>query len=227
MWKRLKRIIRKILRHGEGERRIAWPTREEIIQLPSFEALGPENIVEVSTPEGARRVARELSKETVVGFDTESKPTFKKGQVSQGPHVVQFATLKRAYVVLLHEKETRRVVASLIGMKSLKKIGFGLIDDVRRIRTKLHVKPRSVFDLETLFSKKGYGRGVGVKVGVAIALGKQFHKSKRVSTSNWASRHLSDKQLMYAANDAYAPIRVWHHFILVPVLKVPPFTIWK
>ncbi len=191
-------------------RHAAWPTREEIEQLPPFDALGLDGIIEVTTGQQAQRAYRELMTEGVVGFDTESKPTFVKGEASTGPHVAQFSTLDRAYVFILHDPECRRIAGRLIGAEALKKVGFGLSGDLSQIISKLGVQPRAVVELATLFAAKGYGRGVGVKVGVAITLKRRFQKSKRASTSNWKQRRLTDKQILYAANDAYAAIKVFH-----------------
>ena len=101
-----------------------------------------------------------------------------------------------------------KAVGKLIACETLKKVGFGLSDDLRRIPIKFHVQPKAVLDLETLFVKKGYGRGVGVKVAVAIVFKRRFLKSKKASTSDW-SRPLNEKQILYAANDAYAAIKVY------------------
>ena len=192
------------------ERPASWPTREEIALLPPFDALTLDRIAVVASASAAERARQELHGERIVGFDTESKPIFVKGHISTGPHVAQFATLKRAYVFILHDEGVRRAAASLIASKDLKKVGFGLGDDLRRIRVKLRVEPHATIDLETICAAKGYGRGMGVKVAVAMVLKKRFSKSKKASTSNWMRRSLSEKQLLYAANDAYAPIRVYH-----------------
>ena len=80
----------------------------------------------------------------------------------------------------------------------------------------LAITSNEVFDLDAMFMEKGYGRGVGVKVGVAIALKRRFSKSKKMSTSNWMQQRLSDRQLLYAANDAFAALQVFH------VLKAMP-----
>jgi hypothetical protein len=191
-------------------RRFNWPTKEDITLLPPFAALELDGIVEVAAPGDAQRAYREIMAESVVGFDTESKPTFVKGEVSTGPHVAQFATLDRAYVFMLHDRECLRVAGKLIGSKTLKKVGFGLSGDLRQVRNQLGVEPGEVLDLESLFAERGYGRGVGVKVGVAIALKRRFSKSRKASTSNWKQRRLTDKQILYAANDAFAAIRVFH-----------------
>lgn len=193
----------------QGGRHKSWPTTQQIALLPWFEGLGEEDIVVISTGEGARRAYDELMQSTVVGFDTESKPTFVKGEKSTGPHVVQFSTMERAYIFMLHQAECRKVAGRLIESAALKKVGFGLSNDLTSIRNKLKVQPRSVLDVETLFSSKGHGRGVGVKVAVAIIFNRRFKKSGKASTSNWAALQLSDTQLLYAANDAYAAIKVF------------------
>ncbi len=196
-------------RHDAHGRKISWPTREQILELPWFEGLSLDEIAIIETDEGARRALEEITAESVVGFDTESKPTFRKGEVSSGPHVAQFSTSKRAYVFTLHHAKNREAVGALMERAELKKVGFGLGDDIKRIRTKLKVEPAAVVDLETLFSQRGYGRGVGVKVAVAIVFKQRFRKSKKASTSNWMNRQLTDQQILYAANDAYAAIEVY------------------
>lgn len=178
--------------------------------LPPFDGLKLGEIVEVATARDAQRACEELMTHAVVGFDTESKPTFRKGEVSTGPHVAQFSTTERAYVFMLHDPECRRVTGKLIGLAAIKKVGFGLSEDLRQVRSKLRVEPREVLDLESLFAQRGFGRGVGVKVGVAITMKRRFMKSKRASTSNWMQRRLTDKQILYAANDAYAALTVFH-----------------
>ncbi len=211
IWNWLKKLFKK--RPTGGVRPVSWPTREQIALLPWFDGLGLSDIEVIDTPEGARRAEAELAQAVVVGFDTESKPTFVKGAPSHGPHVVQFSTLKRAYVFMLHQPDCRRVASELIALSTLKKVGFGLSHDLKHIHSKLHVSPQDVLDLETLFSAKGYGRGVGVKVGVALIFKRRFRKSSRASTSNWGARHLTDQQILYAANDAFAAIKVYDAFL--------------
>jgi ribonuclease D len=186
-----------------------WPTREKMERLPPFDDLPLDDVVVVDTPAQAHRTRRILMEEPVVGFDTESRPTFRKGQVSNGPHVVQFSTTEKAYVFSLSDRECRRTAADLIAADGLQKVGFGLSGDLSQIRRKLDVEPRNVLDIETLFAAKGFGRGVGLKVGVALTMKRRFTKSKKISTSNWSVHPLTDRQLHYAANDAYAALRVF------------------
>jgi ribonuclease D len=187
-----------------------WPTKEAIVQLPPFQGLEPRQVAEIGSAEAARRAQAELAALDVVGFDTESRPTFRVGEVSRGPHVVQFSTPGRAYVFVLHDPECRRIAGELIALESLKKVGFGLGDDVARIRAKLQVEPRNVHDLEAFFAEKGHGRGVGAKVGIALLFKRRLLKSKKLQTSNWGARRLSSAQIIYAANDAHAAIRCYN-----------------
>jgi hypothetical protein len=185
------------------------PTRDEINALPVFDALRLEGVELVDSAALAARALDRLTREPVVGFDTESKPTFIVGEVSAGPHVAQFAAPGRTYVFVLHDEACRRAASDLIGSAKLKKVGFGLDGDRRLIRSQLKVRPQSLLDLETIFTQRGYGRHVGVRAGVAIMFKRRFVKSKRLSTSNWSRPRLSPDQLLYAANDAYAALRVY------------------
>jgi ribonuclease D len=191
-----------------NERKIA-PTREEMALLPLFPTLGPEHVWLVDTPEEAQRALPELLAQPVLGFDTESKPTFLKNETSTGPHVVQFATPSRAYIFQLFAPECRQAVAEVLNASTVVKAGFGLASDVRQIAVKFGAAPQAVLDVDALFRQQGYRRELGVKAAVAVVFGQRFNKSKKASTSNWAARKLSETQVLYAANDAYAAIQVY------------------
>ncbi|PZO19816.1 MAG: 3'-5' exonuclease [Burkholderiales bacterium] len=185
------------------------PSKDEIALLEPFERLGLDRIVLVNTGAQAREACAELTDHGVWGFDTESKPTFFKDQVSDGPHIVQLATLQRAWVFQLHDLACREQVAALLADARYTKAGFGLGDDTRRIVSKLAVEPAAVLELNTVFRERGYRKDMGVKGAVAVLFNRRFLKSKKAATSNWANPHLSEAQLVYAANDAYAAARVF------------------
>jgi len=187
----------------------ATPDREQIAALPPFERLGLDRIRWVHDGAGAQEAASALVMHPVWGFDTESKPTFVRDQVSDGPHVVQLATAEQAWVFQLHDPACRAVVAALLADAGHVKAGFGLGDDHRRIVAKLAVQPAGVLDLNHLFRQMGYRKDIGVRAAVAVMFGQCFAKSKKAATSNWAVRQLSPGQLVYAANDAWAAARVY------------------
>ena len=188
---------------------LATPDNDAIALLPLFERLGLDRITLVTTGAQARTAWDELAKRPAWGFDTESKPTFKVGEVSDGPHILQLATAERAWVIQLHDPECRAVAAGLLGHAGIVKAGFGLGDDRKRIIHKLGVDPADMLELNTVFRERGYRKDMGVKGAVAVLFEKRFIKSKKAATSNWANERLTEAQLIYAANDAYAAFRVW------------------
>ena len=185
------------------------PDKEQIAALDPFERLPLERIELIATGAQAERAVAALAGATMLGFDTESKPTFTKGEVSDGPHIVQLATLEQAWIFQLHDPDCRELLCAWLGSHLGEKVGFGLGDDMRRIRGKLGVEARGVVDLNHLFRAQGYRQDIGVKTAVALLFGKRFLKSGKASTSNWAARELSESQLLYAANDAWAAAKVY------------------
>jgi ribonuclease D len=180
------------------------PSKEEIALLPEFGRLGLDCITLVVSGLQAREAAAALADHAVWGFDTESKPTFVKDQVSDGPHTVQLATLEHAWVFQLQDPACRDTVAALLAQATHTKAGFGLGDDTKRIQSKLLVEPAGVLELNAVFRERGYRKDMGVKGAVAVLFAQRFIKSKKAATSNWANPRLSDTQLVYAANDAFA-----------------------
>jgi ribonuclease D len=196
--------------HTPSNTHHATPDKEAIALLPAFERLGLERITLVSTAVQASQAFAQLARVKAWGFDTESKPTFKVGEVSDGPHIVQLSTPERAWVFQIHDLECRAVVAELMTLGGVAKAGFGLGDDRKRILQKLGVEPVGVLELNTVFQQRGYRKDMGVKGAVAVLFKQRFIKSKKAATSNWANERLTEAQLVYAANDAYAAIRVFN-----------------
>jgi len=185
------------------------PSPEELLLLQPFPRIGLDRIALVATATEAARAAEALLRAPAWGFDTESRPTFQAGEASEGPHVIQLATLEHAFVFQLHDAACRAVAGELLAREGVVKAGFGLGEDRKRIQHKLGVEPREVLDLDSLFRQRGYRRQMGVKAAVAVLFGQRYQKSKRATTSNWARRELSESQLLYAANDAWAALCVY------------------
>ena len=192
------------------------PDKEQINLLDSFDRLGLSQIQLVATAEQASAALEALQNENALGFDTESKPTFTKNEASTGPHIVQLSTLHKAWIFQLEDAECRRVVGVLLESPHIIKAGFGLGDDKKRITYKLGVDLQGVLDLNSVFRAKGYRKDMGVRGAVAVLFNKRFIKSKKASTSNWANPHLTEAQMIYAANDAYAAMRVYAALGLSP-----------
>ena len=188
----------------------ATPGKEEIALLPEFPRLGLDRITLVASAATAREAVAALRDHAHWGFDTESKPTFVQGEVSDGPHILQLATLERAWVFQLHDPDCRALTAQALAHPGAVKAGFGLGDDRKRITEKLGVDPQGVLDLNTIFRERGYRKDMGVRGAVAVLFNRRFIKSRKATTSNWALPRLTEAQLIYAANDAWAALRVYH-----------------
>jgi ribonuclease D len=189
--------------------RLDTPDKEAIALLPAFERVGLDRITLVNTAKQAQLAHDALIASRAWGFDTESKPTFRVGEASDGPHVLQLSTGERAWVFQLQDPDCKAVAADLLARPGIVKAGFGLGDDRKRIIQKFGVEPAGILELNSIFRAQGYRKEVGVKGAVAVLFKQRFQKSKKAATSNWANLHLSESQLIYAANDAYAAYRVW------------------
>jgi len=184
--------------------------------LPPYIGIGLAQVRLVRSDQDAREALADLMGSDAIGFDTESKPTFAKGEVSTGPHLVQLATLETAWLF-----QTATPAGNALAITVLKpvledervlKVGFGLGDDVKRLKSKFGIGLRNVLDLSTALRRRGERNPLGAKSAVERFFGQRLQKSKRITTTNWALPRLSDKQLQYAADDAHAALKIYRHW---------------
>jgi RNA polymerase sigma factor for flagellar operon FliA len=187
---------------------------EEI--LPPYIGLLLADVHLVKTPEQALAARDALLAADAIGFDTESKPTFTKGEVSTGPHLIQFATDDRAYLFQVGARlddTTLAILQAILEPAVPLKVGFGLSDDVKRLHAKLAIRAGGVVDLSVALRTPGQRNDLGAKTAVAKFFGQKLQKSKKISTTNWSLPRLSSSQLLYAADDAQVALRVFRHWI--------------
>lgn len=184
------------------------PSKAESALLEPFVGLPLERIYVPVTAEDFAGATAAIMAAGVAGFDTESKPVFDRGVVSDGPHVVQFALANCAYLFQTHRAECRPFLAELLQSERVLKVGFDLKSDRGQIHAKLGISLAAVLDLNLVFRADGHRNTTGVRAAVALVFNQKFHKSKAVTTSNWSVQTLSPKQMLYAANDAYAALKV-------------------
>jgi RNA polymerase sigma factor for flagellar operon FliA len=192
--------------------------KSEIIEddLPPYVGIELTRVRLVRSEQDAREALADLQASDAIGFDTESKPTFAKGEVSTGPHLVQLATLDTAWLF-----QTATPAGNALAVTVLKpvledervlKVGFGLGDDVKRLKSKFGIGLRNVLDLSTALRRRGERNPLGARSAVERFFGQRLQKSKRITTTNWALPRLSDKQLQYAADDAHAALKIYLHW---------------
>jgi ribonuclease D len=185
------------------------PAKSDILLLEQFQGLTLAHIAVPATPQELLEAWEALSACPVLGFDTESRPTFRKGEVATGPHLVQFSTPTKAYLFQTHCPQRCDVVRQVLSASSVLKVGFGLRSDQEQLESRLGLRARPVLDLDGAFRAQGYPCSIGVKAAIAMLFHRRLMKSKRVTTSNWSQKKLEPAQLLYAANDAYAALRVF------------------
>lgn len=195
--------------------------------LPSYQGIAMDDIRLVASPAQCAAALPALLAADALGFDTESKPTFVKGESSDGPHLLQLSTDSTAYLFQIGPQTSQEAVAAIravLEAPAILKVGFGLSDDVKRLRTKLGIEAAGVVDLSRVC--RGSQRNeLGAKSAVAKFFGQHLHKSKKTSTTNWASARLNERQLLYAANDAQVALRVYRRWLAdggkLPPVKAP------
>lgn len=185
------------------------PQRSDVDGLPTFTGLSSRYISIPTTAAESAHAATEILRASCIGFDTESKPTFKVGEVSSGPHLIQFATAEKAYLFRIGTPGCADAVRTVLQAPNVAKVGFGLKSDRSRLHNKLGIQPINLLDLGSVLRYQGKKGQVGLRGAVAAVLGKRIEKSRRVATSNWANTALTEAQQAYAANDAYAALRVF------------------
>jgi len=200
-------------------------------ELPPYVGIRIADVRLVTTVEQAVAARDALLATDAIGFDTESKPTFTKGETSTGPHLIQFATDHQAYLFQIgHSTSTAilEVLQAVLESPALLKVGFGLSDDVKRLHAKLAIRAAGVVDLSVALRTPGQRNDLGAKTAVAKFFGQKLQKSKKISTTNWALPRLNEKQILYAADDAQVALRVYRHYIaagnklpLVKAVKLP------
>lgn len=204
----------------------ALPSKEYIQSLPRFQNIALENIVVIGSLQQCLDIENEMKIAAVLGFDSESKPTFNKGEVKTGPHLIQLATTEKAYLFQV-SAEILLFLKPILENPDQIKVGFGLKNDAHLFRKK-SIELKSVIELSKCFSSFGLNNPVGIKNAMALLFQVNFPKSKTVSTSNWARKTLTTPQIEYAAADAYAPVLIFEELLRLGLLpKTIPNTSLK
>ena len=192
------------------------PSKEQIQQLPIFQNIPLQQIQVIHSLQQCHAIEQELKTCTLFGFDSESKPTFNKGEVSTGPHLIQLASRDKAYLFQI-SPAILEFLKPIFENKNQMKVGFGLKNDAHLFRKK-GIELHNVIELSKCFSAFGFSNPMGLKNAMALLFQVNFPKSKKISTSNWARKILTPHQIEYAAADAYAPVLVFEELLRLGLL---------
>jgi len=173
-------------------------SREQMADLPIRRYEG--EVCLVTTPPDLERALADIRQQSVVGFDTETRPAFRKGE-SHPPCLVQAATASTVYLFQLRRLDVFPVLAELLEEPRIVKAGIALADDLRPLKLLFPFMEKNVLDLGVVARRCGLGQ-TGLRNLAGIFLGFRIAKGSR--TSNWAAAQLSAQQIAYAATDAWA-----------------------
>jgi ribonuclease D len=171
--------------------------KEELKDFPVRKFEG--DVLVVDTLNTAVKAVEELKKSDIVGFDTETKPSFKKGRKNKVA-LLQLATLDKAFLFRLTDIGIPAILLDFLADPDVKKTGVAISDDLKGLKEWGDFKPGGFIELQEMV--KDYGIvSMGLKKLTAIILG--FTISKRQQVTNWENDKLSDAQVIYAATDAW------------------------
>jgi ribonuclease D len=188
-------------------------SRDDIANLPIRRYEGEVRMV--VTPQDLEDALADICGETVVGLDTETRPSFKKGE-SYLPCLAQVATARAVYLFQLTRVGAYPIVTELLEEARIVKAGVALAHDLRSLKLLFPFQERNVLDLGLL--ARGWGVSqTGLRNLAGIFLGFRIPKGSR--TSNWAARELSQAQVTYAATDAWACRELFVRFEALGLLQ--------
>lgn len=178
-------------------------TNEEINELPLSAYEG--KILVISDPEQLPLAFNEINNHEVVGFDTETKPVFVKGQMNK-ISLMQIALPDKVFLIRLKFTGITPEIVHFLENENIKKAGVALRDDIKGLQRLKRFKPNGVTELAEMGKKAGL-EVEGVKKLTGLLLG--FRISKTAQTSNWEAEQLTDKQISYAATDAWVCLKIY------------------
>ncbi len=171
--------------------------KEEINALPLRRYEGPTSLI--TTASDLKKAIRKLKREKLLGFDTETRPSFKKGKSYQ-PSLVQLAAGNEVFLFHLKHQPLHDGLLDILSDESIIKAGVATNRDVSELRELQPFEPAGFVNIEDKARNLGF-KNQGLRSMAAVILG--FRISKQAQTSNWSRKDLSPTQITYAATDAW------------------------
>jgi len=182
-------------------------SKEELSVLPQETFAG--RIITVQSETEAEKACAYLEKYNAVGFDTETRPAFRKG-VSHKIALMQLSTDDTCFLFRLNVIGLPDCLGNILVNPAIKKIGLSLKDDFSAIHKRKSIVPTNFIELQSFV--KDYGiEDNGLQRIYGILFEKRISKGQRLS--NWEADTLSDAQKMYAAIDAWACLKIYKELV--------------
>jgi len=188
-------------RHSEQKLSI---TKEEINTLPL--ASFPGGVQLITETKQVAEVFKELSNHEVVGFDTETRPSFHKGQ-HYNVSLLQLAIEQQVFLIRLNQTGITPEMISFLENDEILKAGVGVRDDIKALQKLKRFRADGFVELSSIAKSKGL-QVESVKKLAGLVLG--FRISKSAQTSNWDAEEYTEKQISYAATDAWVCLKLYN-----------------
>jgi ribonuclease D len=181
-------------------------SRDALNELPIRRYAGPVHVV--ARHSELEPAMQDILAEGVVGFDTETRPAFRPGE-SYLPSLVQFATASAVYLLRVQQPDLFEATREILASERIVKAGVSVTDDLRNLKRLFEFEARSVVDLGQIAERVGL-RQTGLRNLAGMFLGARIPKGAK--TTNWAARHLTPQQIVYAATDAWVCRELYMRF---------------
>lgn len=172
-------------------------------------------VIIVDRKEQVAEAAAYLRQHTLLGVDTEARPSFKRG-VHYPTALVQVATQERCYLFRLTHVGLPAEIAEIFANPEICKVGLAFKDDLAGLRRRREFKPTNCIDLQSIVCKYGIME-LGLQKIFAIVFGKKISKAQQLT--NWENSHLTADQARYASTDAWATLRIYQVLLQVKPLS--------
>lgn len=189
-------------------------SNDELAELPLSSFEGIINVIE--NPEDLKAAFKYLINQSVIGFDTETRPAFKKGQTFP-VSLLQLSTSEQAFLFRINKIGLPSGIIKILASPDILKIGVAIRDDIKILQRIVPFRPAGFIELQDLV--KDYGiENFSLKKLSAIVLG--FRISKAARLTNWDSQELSEQQLIYGATDAWVSYEIYKQLMITPIESV-------
>jgi ribonuclease D len=179
-------------------------SKEELRELPIGHFKGKIHLID--QVDQAIVHCKDLLKEPILGFDTETKPAFKKG-VTNRVSLLQFATSTDAYLFRLNKIGLPDCLLSVLSSINQVKLGIAIRDDIRHLKAVHSFRPEGFIELQEFVKQFGIeNSGLSKLAGIIL----NFRISKSQQLTNWENDVLSEAQQLYAATDAWAAYEIYN-----------------
>lgn len=188
-------------------------TNEETAALPAAEFHGPITVVD--SDDGVREACDYLAAQPVIGFDTETRPSFRAGAMNRVA-LLQLSSPERCFLFRLNKIRFDKAILGILEDRSILKIGADVAGDLRALHGLRHFREAGFVDLQALVPQWGVQEKSLRKMS-AIVLGQRVSKAQRLS--NWEAAQLTPRQQLYAATDAWICTLIYDRLLHTPKPK--------